>query len=80
MRRAQRGEAAEWGLREHLTAIAVDEIRMGNYQRAVIAGSKDATPPEPIRRPGVKSFEPVTLTDAQADALRARGPRRDDEE
>lgn len=47
--RAQRGEEAFWGLREHLLAGAVDELRAANWQRGGGKGPR----PKPLPRPGV---------------------------
>ena len=47
--RAQRGADAEWGALEHLTAAAVDALRVANWQRS---GRRGAPRPKPIQRPG----------------------------
>lgn len=43
-----------WGLQEHLQALAVDELRVANWQRANegVKTSKQTKPPKPITRPG----------------------------
>lgn len=47
--RLQLGEAAGWGIAEHLLAAAVDALHGANWQRS---GGKRARP-KPIPRPGV---------------------------
>lgn len=44
-----------WGLQEHLTAIAIDELRVANWQRSNegVKESKQSKPPKPVPRPGV---------------------------
>lgn len=44
-----------WGLGEHLTALAIDELRTANWQRANEGRkrSEQSKPPRPISRPGV---------------------------
>ena len=54
--RAVRGEAAEWGLAEHLLATAVDQLAAGNWLFAAAHTAEDRDPPqrpEPVPRPGV---------------------------
>ena len=46
--RAVHGEAAAWGLAEHLLAAVVDVLQFANYQRAGGKGRK----PRPVKRPG----------------------------
>jgi hypothetical protein len=44
-----------WGLSEHLTALLIDEVRAGNWQRANAGAKKSqqSKPPRPISRPGL---------------------------
>jgi hypothetical protein len=44
-----------WGLQEHLTAVVIDELRVGNWQRANegAAKGKQSPQPKPFPRPGV---------------------------
>ncbi|MDX3294605.1 hypothetical protein PV569_12905 [Streptomyces scabiei] len=44
-----------WGLQEHLTAVAIDELRVANWQRANegVKESKQTKPPKPMARPGI---------------------------
>lgn len=44
-----------WGLAEHLQALTIDELRVGNWQRANSGAkaSKQSKPPKPITRPGM---------------------------
>ncbi|NJP42267.1 hypothetical protein [Actinacidiphila epipremni] len=44
-----------WGLSEHLTALLIDEVRVGNWQRANEGAKKSqqSKPPRPIARPGI---------------------------
>lgn len=52
--RAIGGSDAEWGLTDHLLAVAVDAIEVGNWQRAS-SGRKSPLPkPKPVPRPGAK--------------------------
>ncbi|MCP9205497.1 hypothetical protein [Streptomyces cucumeris] len=43
-----------WGLQEHLTALAIDELRVANWQRSNegVKKSKQSKPPKPVERPG----------------------------
>ncbi|MFF5451883.1 hypothetical protein ACFY40_11660 [Streptomyces sp. NPDC012950] len=54
---AQHGEDALWGLGEHLQALAIDELRVANWQRSNegVKPGKQSKPPAPIDRPGVKA-------------------------
>ncbi|WP_068922203.1 hypothetical protein [Planobispora rosea] len=64
------GPDAAWGLSEQLLAIAVDQLRAGNWQRGGGKGAK----PKPIPRPGTsRSSEPVRhgRTDRDPDEVRA---------
>jgi hypothetical protein len=49
--RQQLGEAAGWGVAEHLLASAVDALNGANWQRA---GRRGSARPKPVQRPGVK--------------------------
>jgi hypothetical protein len=44
-----------WGLQEHLQALAIDELRIANWQRANegIKQSKQSKLPKPVPRPGI---------------------------
>lgn len=44
-----------WGLQEHLTAAAVDELRVANWQRANegVKKGQQSPRPKPLPRPGV---------------------------
>lgn len=51
------GEAAEWGLAEHLLAGAVDELAVGNWLFVAANSDENADVPErprPVPRPGVE--------------------------
>jgi hypothetical protein len=52
--RAQLGDAAGWGLVEHLLAAAVDALNGANWQRA---GRRGAPRPKPVQRPGVAGVD-----------------------
>lgn len=43
-----------WGLQEHLQALAIDELRVANWQRQNegVKPSKQTKPPKPMDRPG----------------------------
>lgn len=45
-----------WRLDTHMLALVVDELRVGNWQRANegVKESKQSKPPQPIDRPGGK--------------------------
>lgn len=47
--RSMGGEAAEWGLQEHLLAVVFDALQVANWQRA----QRKNRPPKPTPRPGV---------------------------
>ncbi|MER7813675.1 hypothetical protein ABZ714_30750 [Streptomyces sp. NPDC006798] len=51
---AQHGPDARWGLSEHLQALAIDELRVANWQRQNegVKSGKQSKPPVPIDRPG----------------------------
>lgn len=47
--RSRHGEAALWGLTDHLLATLIDAVQDGNWQRA---GKKNAPRPKRVKRPG----------------------------
>jgi len=54
--RAMHGEAAGWGLTEHLLAAVVDQLAVANWMFASVNRDSDADPlpyPEPLARPGL---------------------------
>ncbi|WP_309235824.1 hypothetical protein [Amycolatopsis sp. SID8362] len=60
--RALHGEAAEWGLTEHLLAGAVDELAVGNWLFVAANSAEGADQPDrprPVPRPGLEQ-EPDT--------------------
>ncbi|MGW6144617.1 hypothetical protein ACWFRM_23265 [Streptomyces sp. NPDC055144] len=70
--RELQGEAAEWGVTDHLLAHAVDQLREGNWMFATVNRDEEAESlefPEPLPRPGAQDTEPV----APADELDGRG-------
>lgn len=74
--RSIHGDIAIWGSVEHLLAMAVDALRMANWQRS---GEKKIPRPEPIPRPGSTAHRP-RLSQAQTSArlrdLQRRSARR----
>lgn len=55
--RAVNGEAADWGLTEHLLAAVVDQLSVANWMFATVNRDEDAEPlpyPEPLARPGLE--------------------------
>jgi hypothetical protein len=49
------GEAAEWGVTEHLLAATVDHLAAGNWMFATVNTGEDGDapdPPVPVPRPG----------------------------
>lgn len=53
--RAVHGEAAEWGLTDHLLATVADQLAVANWMFATVNRDEDAESlpyPEPIARPG----------------------------
>lgn len=64
-----------WGLSEHLTALAIDELRIANWQRQNEGQkpSKQSKPPKPITRPGMKSGMDKNSPERTAKRLRAKG-------
>jgi hypothetical protein len=73
-----------WGLQEHLTGVLIDEIRIGNWQRANegVAKGKQSPRPKPFPRPGVGSKKTggdkasPQRQDARQRALRRAAERR----
>ncbi|MBE1498012.1 hypothetical protein H4696_005112 [Amycolatopsis lexingtonensis] len=65
--RALHGEAAEWGLTEHLLAGAVDELAVGNWLFVAANSAEGADQPDrprPVPRPGVAPEpDPAASTD-----------------
>jgi hypothetical protein len=58
--RAVRGDEVDWGLAEHLLAVAADRLAEGNWMFAAAHTSEGTDPPkrpEPIPRPGVAPAE-----------------------
>ncbi|GIJ50311.1 hypothetical protein Val02_71970 [Virgisporangium aliadipatigenens] len=54
--RAVNGEAAEWGVTEHLLAAVVDQLAAANWMFATVNRDEDAEAlpyPEPLARPGL---------------------------
>ncbi|WP_416237215.1 hypothetical protein [Streptomyces marinisediminis] len=52
---AEHGEAAEWGVSEHLLAATVDHLAAANWMTATLHRDEDEEPleyPEPVPRPG----------------------------
>lgn len=49
------GEAADWGLSEHLLAAAVDHLAVGNWMFASAHAERGRSPdrPKPVPRPGL---------------------------
>jgi hypothetical protein len=63
--RALHGDAADWGLSEHLLAATVDEIAVGNWLFVSANTPENADPPErprPIPRPGDEETETPAAT------------------
>jgi hypothetical protein len=57
------GEAADWGLAEHLLGVAADEFAIGNWLFASAHTEESADRPErprPIPRPGIEAAEATT--------------------
>lgn len=80
---AQGGIDGLWGLGEHLTALAIDELRTANWQRANEGRkrSEQTRPPRPIPRPGVGRRPDKNSPERQArraDARRRAAQRRAD--
>jgi hypothetical protein len=51
------GEAADWGVTEHLLAAVVDQLAVANWMFATVNRDEDAEPlpyPEPLARPGLE--------------------------
>lgn len=72
-----------WTLGDHLTALAVDELRVANWQRQNEGqkASKQSKPPRPIERPGMKrrpdKNSPERIAKRQAAKARAAQRRAD---
>lgn len=69
--RSIHGEAAEWGIAEHLLAAVVDQQANGNWMFAAAHTPPRKRPPDPP--------EPVTRPNANGgadDSSAARGPRK----
>ncbi|WP_308294674.1 hypothetical protein [Streptomyces sp. JJ66] len=52
---ADHGEAAEWGVTEHLLAATVDHLAAANWMTATLHRDEDEEPleyPDPVPRPG----------------------------
>jgi hypothetical protein len=75
--RTLHGEAAEWGLTEHLLAGAVDELAVGNWLFVAANSAEGADPPDrprPVPRPGVEvAPDPAASTDEIAAFFGTRG-------
>ena len=63
------GPGAAWSLLEHLTAVLIDAVNMGNWQRQ---GDPYARRPDPIKRPGADTGgmhigrEPIPISEFAA--------------
>ncbi|MCQ8187440.1 DUF5361 domain-containing protein [Streptomyces rugosispiralis] len=58
--RAREGEAAEWGLTDHLLAAVVDHLAIANWMFASANRDEYADPPEapvPVPRPGAEATD-----------------------
>ncbi|MBP8535049.1 hypothetical protein [Streptomyces sp. MK37H] len=58
--RAREGEAAEWGLTDHLLAAVVDHLAIANWMFASANRDEYADPPEapaPVPRPGAEAAD-----------------------
>ncbi|GAA4708430.1 hypothetical protein GCM10023263_54670 [Phytohabitans rumicis] len=52
------GEAADWGVTEHLLAAVVDQLAVANWMFATVNRDEDAEQipyPEPLARPGLET-------------------------
>jgi hypothetical protein len=70
--RALHGDAAEWGLTEHLLAGAVDELAVGNWLFVTANSGERADPPprpRPVPRPGVEPEPETAATPAEIAAF-----------
>ena len=72
-----------WGLQEHLTALALDELRVANWQRSNegVKPGKQTRPPKPVDRPGTgrkraDKNSPERLAKRKAALKRAAARRR----
>lgn len=70
--RAVAGDTAVWGLSEHLAALLVDAVEIGNWQRASSGRRSPLPKPKPIPRPGAKTddkkigSDPIPIRDFDA--------------
>ncbi|MEU5642125.1 hypothetical protein [Streptomyces milbemycinicus] len=58
--RAREGEAAEWGLTDHLLAAVIDHLAIANWMYASVNRDEYADPPEapvPVPRPGAGAVD-----------------------
>ncbi|MBL1114069.1 hypothetical protein JK364_16960 [Streptomyces sp. 110] len=68
--RAREGEAAEWGLTDHLLAAVVDHLAIANWMFASANRDEYADPPEapaPVPRPGAADTSDGPPADQAAD-------------
>lgn len=70
-----------WTLGDHLTALAIDELRTANWQRANAGAKSVSKKPPPIDRPGVgkkakRSAHDDPKRSAALDAARERARKR----
>ncbi|WP_413811987.1 hypothetical protein [Streptomyces sp. OE57] len=68
--RAREGEAAEWGLTDHLLAAVVDHLAIANWMFTSANRDEYADPPEapvPVPRPGATDMSDCPPTADQAD-------------
>jgi hypothetical protein len=70
--RAQFGDAASWGVQEHLLAHAVDRLGAGNWQRGGGKGQR----PKPVPRPGRGNSETYTGESVPLDEMKRRFAER----
>jgi hypothetical protein len=69
---AVNGDAAAWGITEHLLAAAVDALNAANWQRA---GDKKLPRPKPIPRPGTDRRLSVEMAERLRDFQRRHAAR-----
>lgn len=67
-----------WGLGEHLAALAIDELRVANWQRANegVKPSKRSKEPKPISRPGAGGRKALDKNSPERVARRNAAKRR----
>lgn len=68
-----------WGLQEHLTGVLIDEVRVGNWQRANegVPKGKQSPKPKPFPRPGVGGkAKRADKTSPEREEARQRALRR----